>query len=96
MLKLVDMDMVPFLAQLFLLQCVVQSQKKFVKTEQLKPQEKFAILNMTRLLTPPSLSTVRRPSPPSVNKSAARPDTALLLLELIPRLLLPESLLPQK
>merc|ERR1711942_608110 len=54
------------------------SQRKCARIEPLRPQEKFATLNMMRLLTPPSLNIVKRLSPPSANRSAPRADTALL------------------
>merc|ERR1712106_920215 len=51
---------------------------------------------MTKLLTPPSLNTAKRPSPPSENRSAPRPDIAPVLLAMTPRLLPPVLLPPQK
>merc|ERR1711892_950734 len=72
---------------LFLPQCVALSPRKFARIEPLKPQDKFATPNMTKLLTPPSLNTAKRQSPPSVNRSAPRPDIAPVLLD--QKLLLP-------
>merc|ERR1712098_290580 len=76
---MLDMDMELLPPQQFLLQCVTLSQRKCARIEPLRPQEKFATLNMMRLLTPPSLNIVKRLSPPSANRSAPRADTALLL-----------------
>merc|ERR1712106_758611 len=74
----------------------VSAPRKFARIEPLKPQDRFATPNMTKLLTPPSLNTAKRPSPPSVNRSAPRPDIAPVLLAMTPRLLPPVLLPPQK
>merc|ERR1712106_529290 len=90
------MDTELFPQLLFLPQCVALSPRKLARIEPLKPQDRFATPNMTKLLTPLSLNTAKRPSPPSVNRSAPRPDIAPVLLAMTPRLLPPVLLPPQK
>merc|ERR1712106_249788 len=69
---------------------------KVCKDRTIEPQDRFATPNMMKLLTPPSLNTAKRPSPPSVSRSAPRPDIAPVLLAMTQRLLPPVLLPPQK